>query len=365
MRATRLPDHGGEIWRVSSRIGVPVTKILDFSANVNPLGCPLRAMKALRKALKFTPLYPDNDCLQLRRAIASHIGGIEPANVLVGNGATEIIHLFAERFLEKTDEVIIPQPTFSEYEYAASLRGASPKPFYMEGAFQLESELLLAHLTPKTRAIFLCNPNNPTGTTSSKKEIQKIVDEASKRDVMVLLDECFMDFVEDGETLSLARISRNYRNLLVLRSLTKSYGLAGLRVGYAVGHEETIEQMNNSKPTWSVNVLAQIASVAALEDRSYLRRSRQLITRERAFLEESLREMDLRVTPSKANFLLVEIRAPLTAPELRDRLLRHRVMIRECSAFKGLGERFIRLAVKTRSENSILLRALRKELRSA
>jgi len=363
--SAQIPDHGGQIWEVSSRIGVPVAKILDFSANVNPLGCSPLAISAIRKALKFTPVYPDNDCRQLRHAIASRIGGIEPLNVLVGNGATEIIHLFAEVFLERGDETIIPQPTFSEYEYAASLRGANVRTVYLTHSFRLEPHRLLGHLTPKTRAIFLCNPNNPTSNTSTKAEIQEIVDEAAKREVMILLDECFMDFVEGGESLSLARISKEYRNLLVLRSLTKSFGLAGLRVGYVLGHEETIALLNSSKTTWSVNTLAQIAGVAALADRDHQARSRQLIRRERWFLEESLRKMGLRVRPPEANFLLAEIHAPPTAPELRDRLLRHRVMIRECSAFKGLGASFIRLAVKTRPENLILLKALRTELSSA
>jgi len=362
MSLARPPDHGGEIWKVSSQIGAPILKILDFSANVNPLGCSPLAIHAIRKALKLTALYPDNDCRQLRHAIVSHIGGIQPANVLVGNGATEIIHLFAEVFLERGDEVIIPQPAFSEYEYAACLRGANARATYFKQGFQLEPERLLAQVTPKTKAIFLCNPNNPTSTTSSKTEIQKIVHEAAKREVMVLLDESFIDFVEDGESFSLARVSREYENLVVLRSLTKSFGLAGLRVGYAVGHEETIGLLNSSKTTWSVNTLAQIAAVAALGDRNHLFRSRQLVRRERAFLEESLREIGMRVTPPKANFLLAEIRVPPTAPELRDRLLRHRVLIRECTAFKGLGASFIRLAIKTRRDNSILLKALRKEL---
>lgn len=157
----------------------------------------------------------------------------------------------------------------------------------MEDGFRLDADLLLKSITPRTRAIFLCNPNNPTSTTLDRSDVEAIVAEAAKRKIMVLLDECFIEFVEDGDRLSLSCDSRNYRNLVVLRSLTKAFGLAGLRVGYAVSNEKNIALLDNFRITWSVNTLAQIAAVAALSDTEYLDETKRLIKKEQAYLKRN------------------------------------------------------------------------------
>lgn len=361
----RTPDHGGDIWKISSRLGIPVTSISDFSANINPLGISPRAAAAIKSAVKLLPFYPDNDCTHLRHAIAPYIGNVTPQNILAGNGSTEIIHLFTQAFLETGDRAIILQPTFSEYEYATLLRGATPIAIPMEDGFRLDADLLLKSITPRTRAIFLCNPNNPTSTTLDRSDVEAIVAEAAKRKIMVLLDECFIEFVEDGDRLSLSCDSRNYRNLVVLRSLTKAFGLAGLRVGYAVSNEKNIALLDNFRITWSVNTLAQIAAVAALSDTEYLDETKRLIKKEQAYLKESLPEIGLSITPPKANFLLADLQGWMTASELKEHLLAHRILIRDCSAFRCLGSRFVRFAIRTRKDNMALLRALREELHGA
>jgi threonine-phosphate decarboxylase len=335
---------------------------VDFSASINPLGVSPRAAAAIRSAVKYLPFYPDNDCTRLRNAIASYIGNVAPENILVGNGATEVIHLFTQVFLERGDEAIILEPTFSEYEYATILHGATPISVPMEDGFKLEPDTLLKSITPRTRAIFLCNPNNPTSTTLDRSDVEAIVDEAAKRKIMVLLDECFIEFVEDGDKLSLSRDSRNYRNLIVLRSLTKVFGLAGLRVGYAVSNKENIALLDNFRVTWSVNTLAQIAGIAALSDLEYLDETKRLIRQERAFLKDSLSQIGVSITPPKANFLLADLQDRMAASELKKRLLTYRILIRDCSAFRGLGSRFVRFAIRTRNDDMTLLRALGEEL---
>jgi threonine-phosphate decarboxylase len=233
----------------------------------------------------------------------------------------------------------------------------------MKDGFKLEADLLLKSITPRTKAIFLCNPNNPTSTILGRSAVEAIVDEAAKRKIMVLLDECFIEFVEDGDKLSLSRYSLNYRNLVVFRSLTKAFGLAGLRIGYAVSNEKSIALLDNFRVTWSVNTLAQIAAVAALSDVEYLDETKRLIRNERAYLCEALPKIGLSITPPKANFLLADLQGKMIASELKERLLAHRILIRDCSAFKFLGPRFVRFAIRTRKDNMALLKALGEELR--
>jgi len=358
------PDHGGEVWEVSSELGIPVHRILDFSANINPLGPSPRAIAAIRKSVRLVASYPDNNSRLLTQAVAAYVGGITPANVLIGNGVTELVHLFSKVFLGERTEAIIPQPTFSEYEYATALSGGRPVHIVMRNAFQLEPDVLLSQITRNTKAIFLCNPNNPTSTTHDRPTLEKVVREAGKSGIMVLLDESFVEFADKAKKLTLSTAAKNCRNLIVLRSLTKTFGLPGLRVGYAIGHEETIQLLDKFKITWSVNTLAQVAAIAALQDTSYIHATYRLISRERRFLEESLRELNLEITPPKANFLLARLRTSISSTELKRRLLKRGIIIRDCSRFKGLSSRFIRLAVRKRTENKILLRSLRKEIAS-
>jgi len=356
------PDHGGEIWKESMELGVVPNKLLDFSANVNPLGCSPLAKMAVKRSLDLVPFYPDNECTELRRAIASYVRKIEPANIFVGNGAAEIIHLFARAFIKNGCDAIVTQPTFSEYEYATLLQRGNPIHVMRLENFELDPEMLFKNITRRTSVLFLCNPNNPTGTVQEKGIIEKIVQEAAKSNVMVLLDECFVDFVKGQTKVSLSSVAKKYRNLVVLRSLTKTFGLAGLRAGYAIGHEATVRVLEKHKITWSVNTFAQVAAIAALKDMKFLNRSFQLVRKERAFLEKSLGELGMDVTPSEANFLLARLHGQVDGEELKKRLIKRRIMIRDCSRFRGLGSRFIRLAVKTRQENEALLRALRQEL---
>lgn len=364
MKQFTPPDHGGEVWKVSRAQGIPVKDLLDFSANINPLGCSPRAKAVVKRAMNLVSLYPDNDCTQLREAIASYVGQIDPSNVFVGNGATEIIHLFARAFISRGDDAIVAQPTFSEYEYAILLNRGNPIHVLRMQNFELDIDVLLKSITEHTMAIFLCNPNNPTSTVQDRRTIERIVEEAANAGIMVLLDECFVDFVEDQTKFSLSTTANNYRNLVILRSLTKAFGLAGLRAGYAIGHETTVRQLEKLKITWSVNNFAQIASIAALKDKEFLTKSCHLVKRERAFLEKSLRKLGLEVTPPGANFLLAQLHGQLDARELKKRLMKRRIVIRDCSRFRGLGAQFIRLAVKTRQENLTLLRALKEELTS-
>jgi L-threonine-O-3-phosphate decarboxylase len=352
--------HGGEIWRY-----YPHCKdVLDFSANINPLGPPRKAVEAIKRSLWQIPFYPDPESNALRNAISEHLGGICPENVIVGNGSTELIHLFCEIFIKNGDEAIIPIPTFGEYENAVKKAGGIPKYVRLNDNFRIDPSTILKEVGSKTKVIFLCNPNNPTSTLIPRSDLLEIIENGGREHVLVFVDESFIEFV-DGD-VSLASEVKTYKNLFILRSFTKSFGLTGLRIGYGVSYEEIINLLLRGKIPWNVNCLAQAAAIAVLQDREYLKgyleKTRKLVGGEREFLLDEFRRVrGLKVFPAHANFILLDIRQTgLTAAQLKERMLKHGILIRDCSSFKGLDKYYIRVAVRTRQENEKLLAVLRK-----
>ncbi|HID17510.1 TPA: aminotransferase class I/II-fold pyridoxal phosphate-dependent enzyme [Candidatus Bathyarchaeota archaeon] len=227
-------------------------------------------------------------------------------------------------------------------------------------SFSLDPAPFLKEVKFGPKVIFLCNPNNPTGALAPREDLLEIIEGALKEDALVFLDEDFIDFVEDGA--SLVGEVEDYRNLFVLRSFTKAYGLAGLRVGYVAACKEAAGLLAKAKTPWNVNCLAQAAALAALNDESYLERTRRFVEAERSFLAGELKRLKaLKVFPSSANFIFVDVRrAGLTAAQLKEEMLKRGILIRDCSSFRGLDEFYVRVAVRTREENERLLEALRE-----
>lgn len=356
--------HGGNIWGLAGRHRMEAKEILDFSANVNPLGPSEKAIEAIHKGLWKIPYYPDPDCARLKEAISHYIGGVKVDNIIVGNGSTELIYLFCEVFIGKGDAALIPEPTFGEYENA--VRKAGGRPIYVgsERDFRINVDNLVGMMAPPAKAVFLCNPNNPTGTLVSRDDVLGIVEEASRRDILVVIDEAFIEFVDEEKCYSLAEDVEKYQHLFVLRSLTKAFGLAGLRVGYGIACKDLIDVLSRVKVPWNVNCLAQDAAVSALEDREHIRRTQKLISEERKFLLSELGKIKgLKAFPTEANFILIDIRQTgLTAAQLKERMLTRGILIRDCSSFRGLDAYYIRVSVRTREENDKLLASLREVL---
>jgi len=357
--------HGGEVWEVMSRTGLRRDEILDFSANVNPLGPSPLALESVKNNLDCIPYYPNSDCNLLREAIAKYLGGVSRKNVILGKGSTEIIHLFAEVFIERGDLALIPVPPFGEYEKAVRKMGGKPRYIRLSRDFHIDLGSFL-HQMEGAKIIFLCNPNNPTSTLILHDGLLKIVEKAYEGDALVFLDESFIEFVDEEERFSMVSEVENYPNLFVLRSFTKVFGLAGLRVGYGVAHSEVASLLLRAKVPWNVNCLAQAAAVAALNDDKYLRRTWRLIKDEKAFLLRELRGIrGFKVYPAHANFILINIRdSGFTAAELKERLLKYGILIRDCSSFRGLDEYYIRVAVRTRWENEKFIKSLKDILNS-
>lgn len=340
--------HGG----VHSMSGVP-PDVLDFSSNVNPLG-PARAAKtAIIQNLGLAGTYPDSDSKNLKKSLGLYTG-VPVSRIIVGNGATEIIYNFARAFLSGSTPVLVTAPTFGEYEAAARLAGA-PVSFFRTMNLRDDLPKFLSKI-PRNGCVFVCNPNNPTGTLVNKSHMRQILCRAMQRRTLVFADECFMELVQ-GRPESVLRLAARHENLFVLRSLTKSFALAGLRIGYGVGPKSIISVLDRIRIPWNVSGLAQAAAQAALAQPSYLDRARRLIQREARFLHDGISGIPkLECLESRANFILVRTKTDST--RLQQRLLRRNILVRDCKSFRGLAGRYIRIAVKTRRENKKLIKAL-------
>jgi threonine-phosphate decarboxylase len=353
--------HGGEIWEAASKIGLREEEILDFSSSVNPLGPSKKALEAIKDSLGHIPSYPDSNSTELREAVAAHFKGVSKDNVIAGNGSTELIYLFVETFMKKGDVALVSAPTFGEYERAVRRTGEAPKHVKPSSDFQFSSDVFARALSG-AKIVFLCNPNNPTSLLMPPEHLAAIIERALEENVFVFLDEDFLEFVDGEEHLSLIGKIGRYPNLFVLRSFTKIFGLTGLRIGYGIASEEIINVLFNAKIPWNVNCLAQSAAIAALGDEEHLKKTRELIRGEKAFLMRGLTQIkSFKVFPADANFFFIDIRqSGYTAAQLKEKMLRDGVLIRDCSSFRGLDEYYIRVAVKTRQENERLLETFEK-----
>jgi threonine-phosphate decarboxylase len=340
--------HGGPY-----SIENPHSTIVDFSSNVNPLGAPHSVYKILKKA-KISQ-YPDHNSGELKNAIARHLG-VSKEMITVGNGATEIIHNFARATVERGTPVLMPTPTFGEYEAASRMCGGKLDFFKTEDLRDDISEFVKR--IPRNGVVFVCNPNNPSGLFVERDDILRIVRAAKRCGTYLFLDECFVEMMWDGNS-AVPHVKR-FENLFVLRSLTKSFGLAGLRIGYGVGSKRIASILNSIKIPWSVSSVAQEAAIAALSEKQFLKKTQTLIQQESEFLKKSLSLMGVQYSDSRTNFILIRTKIPSRL--LKQKLLRKKILVRDCSTFRSMGKNYIRIAIRTRRENEMLIRALESVL---
>jgi threonine-phosphate decarboxylase len=344
-------SHGG-VYSVNPRL-----VRVDFSSNINPLGISANVLRILRRNLpKLSSIYPDNEHKILKEKIISYLdGGLTYDSISIGNGATELIYNFARAFVRK--QVIIPYPTFCEYELSSRKVGAKIKHVPLR-----DWKLDVRGILEKTRnsdAIFLCNPNNPTGLFSYHL-VEKLVEEIDPS-IKILIDESFIEFVDEKKhPRSFIEKINEFRNIVVLRSMTKSFGLAGLRLGYSISHPSTEKKISNNRITWNINGLAQLAGITALDNLSHLRKARKIVTTERELIHERINHnlRSFSAIKSDVNFYLIRL-SHGRSRQIRDLLLRkYGILVRECSDFKGIGDKYIRVAVRTHDENSALFDSL-------
>ena len=346
--------HGGDVLTAQARYGGPV---LDCSANLNPLGMPPQVGEAAAAAAAQAAPYPDPLCRALRAAIAAH-DGVVPEQVLCGSGAAELIFRLA--YALKPRRALVTAPAFSEYEAALSAAGCAVArhPLRQENHFDVDEGLLEA-IGPDTELVFLCTPNNPTGRLISRDLLLRIAEKCRDLGAVLAVDECFLPLSCGGPGLAPWLVE--YPNLLLLRAFTKSYAMAGLRLGYALCADTALlERMSAGGPPWSVSTPAQAAGLAALTQCPHWpEKARAFLEGERPALAAGLSALGLDVVPGQANYLLFRA-AGVT--DLKESMLTQGVLIRSCANYHGLGEDWYRVCVGQAEQNRRLLAALREVL---
>ena len=342
--------HGGDLY--SRKI------CLDFSANINPYGTPEAVKQAVIDSVSDLRHYPDPYCRELVTAI-SEFEGVGKEKILCGNGAAELIFSFCRSLGPK--KALILDPCFSEYETALRASQCEVAHFALkkEEDFQLKRDFLpfLEHFDGD--ALMLCNPNNPTGQIISREMLEEILTVCERRKMFLFIDECFLDLTDGGDCLTMKPYLQTHQNLFLLKAFTKSYGMAGLRLGYCLcGNAPLLRTMGQPVQPWNVSVPAQKAGVAALKQTAFLEKAKQTIREQRAALTGGLRELGLRVIGSHTNYILF-----YSDRELRGPLLEKGIQIRSCANYPGLEAGWYRIAVKLPRENETLLAALEEILR--
>jgi L-threonine-O-3-phosphate decarboxylase len=347
--------HGGTLVEVQETFG----DVLDFSANFNPLSFP-NLERLLSNSLSSVNAYPDNRYLRFREAVANYLN-VDPNIVVPGNGSVELIRNVTSAILSTGDKVVIPAPTFDEYEYACALCGAEVTllPIWSINSFIHELEAVLSE--ENIKMVFLCNPNNPTGRLLKRNEISKITDLCSEKETILFVDEVFIELSDPSQSA----VYVDYENIFVLRSLTKSFSIPGLRVGYGLAPCSLSPTLNCLRVPWNLNSIAAVVTPHLLSDcESYLKTSRSIIARERRWLKEKLCEIPgIHPLKSEASFIMVDCSTTgLSSAELAGKMLTRGFLIRDCSSFKLTGNNYIRLAVRLRDENQRLLSNLERVL---
>lgn len=328
-----------------------VTDLVRLSANENPLGPSPRVVDAIRRAADSVHLYPDGNATALRHALAARLG-VKPSQLVFGNGADELLAFIAWAALEPGDEVVVPVPSFEPYTTVVDLTGATVVRSPL-AKYETDLDDVLGRVGPRTKAIILCSPHNPAATIIRGRPLLAFLDALGPDPPLVILDEAYRDFCDDVEYPDGVALLARHPRLIVLRTFSKIAGLAGLRVGYAIASEETIDRLDRVRAPYNVNRLGQVAALAALEDPEHWARTRDLVIAERAFLSRELARRGYAFPPSQANFLLVHVP---DAARVRARLARAGLLVREGAAV-GFPEH-LRITIGLRAVNERLLAVL-------
>jgi histidinol-phosphate aminotransferase len=355
LRNITVYEAGKPIEETARELGVAPETIIKLASNENPLGPSPKAVQAMRAALDNSHLYPDGSGFYLCKAIAGRLG-LAPENIILGNGSNEALEFLGHAFLdaERQDEVIAPEYAFVVYKLIATSFGARmievPSPDY-----QQDLEGMLEAITPRTRLIFIPNPNNPTGTLISQREIDSFISRVPEQ-VIVVFDEAYFEFLDNPpDTL---RFVREGRNVIVLRTFSKIHGLAGLRIGYAIARPDVIDVLHRTRQPFNVNSIAQAGALAALEDEAHLRETKRVIDEGRLYLQEQFGEMKLPFVLGVANFVMVNVGDGCAVFE---KLLRRKIIVRPLKGY-GLPE-WVRISVGTMEQNKRLIVALKEVIR--
>ena len=349
--------HGGDIY--DAGLNMRKEDILDFSANINPMGLAPGVRAALRDAISDSVNYPDPFCRELVRKLALH-HGVEERSVYCGNGAADVLFRLAQTIRPK--RTLVYAPTFADYEKAVTSVGSKVEYYDLreEDWFRPRPDLLQS-IRKNLDLVILCNPNNPTGVLTPKELLLKVLEKCRKKEVFLVVDECFLDFVPDGEKFSLLDQLEEYDNLVILKAFTKTYAIPGVRLGYCLsGNHELLERLRDCGQDWNVSVFAQAAGIAALDEKEYLRKSVEFIDAEKVYMGNQLQTVDCVVYGGAADYVFFHSEREWAEP-----LRKRGILIRDCSNYRGLGPGYYRIAVKRRKDNRKLFMTMREIIKDA
>lgn len=345
--------HGGDWAGYRAEFG---RDALDFSANVSPLGLPAGVAQAVTASLTTADRYPDPLCRELRAKLALHEGVPEEA-ILCGNGAADLI--FRLVLARKPRRALVTAPTFAEYAAALETVGCAVERHVLSASNDFAvTDAILSAIRNTTDLVFLCQPNNPTGQLTDPALVERILDRCTECGALLVVDECFLDFLPDHGRWTAKPLLAAHPNLLLLKAFTKLYGMAGIRLGYCLCSDPILlDAMRTSGQPWAVSSLAQAAGIAALDETAYVEQVRALIAQQRPLLTAGLRALGLRVLDGAANYLLFQ--GPAT---LGEALRKKGVVLRSCANYPGLDATWYRTAVRTEAENQQLIQTLAEVL---
>lgn len=356
--------HGSDLEKIEKIYGVKKEDIISFSANVNPLGISYKLREELPTRIDAISTYPDREYTALRKAISNYIH-TDYENILVGNGSTELISLVIQ--LMKPEKALIIGPTYSEYEHEIELGGGRSRYFRLRETndFILQEEALFDALTADTDLLVICNPNNPTSSQITRKTMRNILDHCKEKGIFVMVDETYVEFSENSDEITSIPLTEYYNNIIILRGISKFFAAPGLRLGYAVcGNRKLLKEMDSFKNPWTINSLAAIAGEIMFQDEAYIQDTIRLISSERERICGILdKHSSVKYYKPHANFILLHIeKENITSEELFEAAIRRGLMIRDCSSFPFLDNKYIRFCFMNPKDNDALLDVLFEHL---
>ena len=341
--------HGGDIY---SKRDIPEDKkLIDFSANINPLGMPIKVKRAIIDNIDDFSSYPDPLCRELIDEISKH-ESIPAEYIVCGNGAADILYRIAVAL--KPKKALLTAPTFSEYE--ESLKTVNSNIRYQclhsDNQFKLD-ESIFEKLEPDIDIVFLCNPNNPTGVPIKKEMVLKIAAHCKANKTVLVVDECFIEFIQNSQDYSIVDKLDDFENVIVLKAFTKIYAMAGIRLGYGIcSNNNTVDRIYKAGQPWNVSVIAQKCGIAALKETEYVTQTKVMIKQNREYLMSELRLLGLKVFESKANYILFKT----VDKQLPKKLEKCGILIRSCGNYIGLDDTYFRIAVKAKEDNEYFIK---------
>lgn len=351
--------HGGNIEEIARTYNVEAKEIIDFSANINPLGVSLSMKKAMISALDKVEHYPDITYYQLKTAI-SEFENINYNNISLGNGAAEVIFNIVRAI--KPKKALLPAPTFSEYEEAIlSVDGEIEYYNLKEKDNFILDDGFISAINEDIDIVFICNPNNPTGVLTKSSFIENVLAKSICTKTIVVIDESFLDFIKESDEYTSKKLLEKYENLIIVKSLTKFFAIPGIRIGYGMYINNDIkEKLNKVTVPWSINVVASEAIIAGLKNKDYIEESINYISEEKEYLYKRLQNIKyIKVLKPSVNFIMFKLLIDL---DLREELIKRKILIRSCNNYIGLSNNFYRIAVRNKKENEKLIRELEKVL---